>query len=293
MVRASMRSFLAALALVTLTVGCSRADGDDDASTAAINGGTLDTHDRAVVGLERDGAGVTFCTASVIAPTVLVTAAHCFPNDGAHTFRALLAADARSARPDDWVAVREVHSEPHYDRNEESGYDIAVVILEHPVSVTPLPFNATPLDANDVAQTARLVGYGLTGFNDDPATVRSTRHEVSAPVQNVNDKLVMIGDATHRVNSGDSGGPALLTIDGVERIVGITSFSSPQCEPGDCFTRVDRWASTFIASYLSPNGGPPPAPVCQYTCADYDYTPGQCQDGWYCDGACIENNGCQ
>jgi hypothetical protein len=43
----------------------------------------------------------------------------------------------------------------------------------------------------------------------------------------------------------------------------------------------------------SGNGdGSETAPACTFACSDYGYSPGQCHQGWFCDGSCIEKTGC-
>ena len=63
--------------LVVLLVGCSGSiDGSPSGETdAPIIGGVTDTADPAVVLLYANSGSI--CTATVISPTVLLTAAHC------------------------------------------------------------------------------------------------------------------------------------------------------------------------------------------------------------------------
>jgi secreted trypsin-like serine protease len=66
--------------------------------------------------------------------------------------------------------------------------------------------------------------------------------------------FVQIGSSSRQTCHGDSGGPALQTIGGVETIVGVTSFGSDRSANNVCFgggfdTRVDDYAP-FIAAHL-------------------------------------------
>jgi Trypsin len=40
------------------------------------------------------------------------------------------------------------------------------------------------------------------------------------------------------------------------------------------------------------DGGAPTAAPCEFSCADYGYDPGQCYQGWLCDGSCVSFTGC-
>jgi hypothetical protein len=66
----------------------------------------------------------------------------------------------------------------------------------------------------------------------------------------VDDRLVAIGDSKRDTCQGDSGGPALALIDGVETIIGITSFGDVGCHNGGYDTRTDRYLA-FIDRYIS------------------------------------------
>jgi len=57
---------------------------------------------------------------------------------------------------------------------------------------------------------------------------------------------------------------------------------------------VDSYASAYVDTVPSLTTTPDP-PACQYKCADYGYSAGQCSGGWECDtqGACITYTGCR
>jgi uncharacterized protein (TIGR03382 family) len=68
-------------------------------------------------------------------------------------------------------------------------------------------------------------------------------------------------DPNHGTCNGDSGGPAFMTLGGVEVIVGITSFGDSNCTQGSD-TRVDVFG-TFVDTYVQmfdPVATPPPPP---------------------------------
>ena len=94
--------------------------------------------------------------------------------------------------------------------------------------------------------------------------------------------------------NGDSGGPALMKIDGVETIVGVTSYGNADCSDGGFDARVDSDLA-FIDTYLpracarACDGRACGSDGCGGSC-------GSCSDGDLCadDGQCVApKNDCQ
>ncbi|WP_437819890.1 S1 family peptidase [Sorangium sp. So ce1078] len=212
---------------------------ETDATPAGIIGGTIDEGDPAVAMLRISrGDFSSICTASVIAPKVLLTAAHCVTrgkSDGG-TVTAFFGTDAGSEEGT-WVNVVETHYDPEYDpANKQAGHDVAVAILEEPVAIQPLPYNRAPMTEDRVGEPVRLIGFGddheIWGFG-------GVKQHVSTIVNTVTPTLLGLGDRDHHTCVGDSGGPALMDVNGVPTIVGVTSFGSVQA-PSIC---TDGWDS--------------------------------------------------
>ncbi|AUX45456.1 uncharacterized protein SOCE26_069470 [Sorangium cellulosum] len=231
---------------------------ETDATPAGIIGGTIDEGDPAVVMLQvarelpDGGTKRNVCTASVIAPTVLLTAAHCVtPNkvNGA-TVTAFFGTDS-SSEEGRWVNVTETHYHPQYDNsNLHAGYDIAVAILEEPANVEPLPYNRLPMTEDMVGDPIRLIGFG---DDDEIAGWSGVKHHVSTFINTVTPLLLGLGDADHHTCVGDSGGPALMNVNGVPTIIGVTSFGGQE-SPSICTdgwdTRVDLYLD-FIDPFVN------------------------------------------
>ncbi|WP_437515850.1 S1 family peptidase [Sorangium sp. So ce1099] len=247
------------LAAASLSACAGEADdlptSETDAAPAGIIGGTIDEGDPAVVRLQAsrprgNDFSVSYCTASVIAPTVLLTAAHCVQPSQVNgaTIRAFFGTDALSEEGT-WVNVKETHFDPAYDgSNLSAGHDIAVAILEEPVAVQPLPYNRAPMTQAMVGEPVRLIGFGA----DDEGWDGVKRH-VSTTVNTVTPLLLGLGDAAHHTCVGDSGGPALMDVNGVSTIVGVTSFGTSTnttiCADG-WDTRVDLYLD-FIDQFVN------------------------------------------
>jgi secreted trypsin-like serine protease len=80
-------------------------------------------------------------------------------------------------------------------------------------------------------------------------TGAGTKRDATTRLNSISNVVLDIGDLFHKTCNGDSGGPAFMTIDGVETLVGVTSYGFIFCL-GDGFdTRIDLYNS-FIAQYL-------------------------------------------
>lgn len=240
------------LVLGAMATGCSdpRSTDDEATATAPIIGGATDTTDSSVVALyAQTKSSGALCTASVIAPTVLLTAAHCVaPSEvgAGATFVVLPSGNLNISVAERW-SVKETHFDPAFDPTRiTGGHDIAVVILDEPVKLAPLAVNRDDI-ASLVGQKVKLVGYGVT--DGTTQTGAGIKRSVNAVVDAVDDKLVQVGGNGRDTCQGDSGGPALATLNGRQVIVGVTSFGQAGCGGGGYDTRVDRYA-TFLAPYV-------------------------------------------
>ncbi len=248
--------------LIPACVGSSPAPDAVGEAAAPIIGGTPTTGDPAVVLLVSyplDESALDTCTAALIAPTVLVTAAHCVDpgTHGGHAFGVFTGPDA-SAYADiaqlkpHLAAVKSVHVHPEYDTAPPFRADIAVVVLDQPLTEAPLPLNRATLSPSLAGGPARIVGYGQVQYGK----YNVIKHEASTVVASIGPvDTVVVGDLKHRSCIGDSGGPALVKLDGVETIVGVDSYAETSgCLEPASYRRTDVYTA-FLDQYA-----PPPAP---------------------------------
>lgn len=249
------------LALAPVLGACAPGEAAPSRASAAIIGGAPTEGDPAVVLLASyppDHSLVDFCTASVIAEDVLLTAAHCLDPDThpGHSFGVFLGPDASPYETantliPELVPVKEVVIHPDYDPAPPFTADIGVVLLGEALSIEPLPIQRAALDAGIAGQPARIVGYGQIKYQE----LNTVRHEATTVVDSLGDAdTVVVGDLDHRSCIGDSGGPALVTIDGEERIIGVDSYTelSGCLEPAH-YRRPDVYTS-FLDVYAPPPG---------------------------------------
>lgn len=214
--------------------------------TAALSA----TPARAVVGNAPAASGATaravlmiikedgFCTATAVARSLLLTAAHCSLSSD---YKLVLGAP--SERPVVKDIVRVEH-DPQFDLKRLFGHlataDVALLKLATPLpdTIAPLPLGAEeePVAAGD---TFVVAGYGVTMRGDGrtagtlrAATLVATGQPGSLQIRLVDAKTK--GDtAGLGACTGDSGAPVLRNKDGRIVIIGLVSWSTgPKLEGG-------------------------------------------------------------
>jgi secreted trypsin-like serine protease len=236
-----------------LLVGCGAVPDQEGTGLGegdqTIIGGATDNGDPSVVALFAHARGATsgsLCTATVIAPTKVLTAAHCVDPRvvGSGNVFEVLTGTSLSGAPR--LAVSRTAFDPAFNPNNlVGGHDIAVVTLAQRTSLAPLPINRTALGNANLGIPVRLVGYGT---NTHGNTGAGTKRTVTTRLDDFSNLLAHIGNSGQQTCHGDSGGPAFQVLNGVERIIGVTSFGSDFSATQVCFqggqdTRVDRMLS--------------------------------------------------
>lgn len=210
------------------------------AARSAIVGGAADGEHPAVVALTLQGQA--FCSGALIAPKVVLTAAHCLHEDfvGAlpiSELRVFFGADVAGAGT--FVEVTEVRLHPDFagdvpGRQED---DVAIVHLAMEAPVDPMPLGEAPKKGADLT----VVGFGRTAADVAQTGVKRTG---ASRISQVTPRLLVMKPEPGGTCLGDSGGPALARIDGVEVVVGLHTRSD--CRSGMIEERVDAHLDGFL-----------------------------------------------
>jgi V8-like Glu-specific endopeptidase len=241
----SKRATAALVVAMAIAYACSQhADTIDvRARDEAVTKGAIDGADPAVVGLvDTHGVG---CSGTLIAPHVVLTAAHCVQGATPHgAIHVLFGSDATGTQLD----IADVHVHPQFDPATFTD-DLALLAIANdaPASTTPIaPLPPTP-DASLAGASVTLVGFGETAAD---AGDMGTKRKGTATIGTVAASTFTLVAAPSHPCAGDSGGPALSTVAGTTYVAGVTSHGDSACVADDTDTRVDAF-SDFITSYLA------------------------------------------
>jgi hypothetical protein len=232
-----------------------RVDSDDILGDTATTGARFDAIGALAV-VDAHGRTTPFCTATLIAPTQVLTSQRCAERHSPSKVAFLVGARAR--QPKQIIRARGVAAEESVggDRGgvQGVGADVAIVHLSAPVTgVTPLP--VAPLGASLVGRRFDVVGYGVRddhGRRDERR--RGSMELVGVGGRHYGQRLLdgveawLGGDHDDAdLCHGDEGGPALRTVDGALTVFGVASWFPRGCYGGAIYAIVSDAVVDLIA----------------------------------------------
>jgi secreted trypsin-like serine protease len=297
------------IVLAAIAAGCSSSlpssDGSASSSTATVEAdvtqivtGVPDQgKDPAVVAL--DIGGTELCSATLIAPDVLLTARHCVSltsasiscpatspqitgNRAPSDLHVLLGDDVATAK----LAANgaQVFTPTSSEICDE---DIALVLLDREVpGIQPLDVSTTGITTG---AHVTAIGYGRRG-DGDAAGKKLLREHVA--VLDTSPAEFLVGEATCQ---GDSGGPALDETTG--EIVGIVSRGGPTCDGAgvhNIYTRADAFLALVNEALAKSTSHGKKPKLDAGAAAEHDKVGGACTTANDCaSGVCATDHGKQ
>ena len=199
-----------------------------------------------------DGTWV-YCTGTLIAPKVFLTAAHCAEGD---RVRVTFDADYQDG---DTVYTGTFHADPLYNRTVSDPHDIAVVVLDSAPPITPAQLPAADsLSKLRAGQLFTSVGYGAYEVTNSPGghqlRYNDVRMVATGTLNAVNPAWLRLSMNASTGDGGtcygDSGGPNFL---GNSDIVAATTITGDQlCRATNVDYRLDTpSARNFLDDYVA------------------------------------------
>ena len=299
------------LPLLALLAACASPEEDPESTASTqqpIVGGTADTFRTYVVGV-GDASG-TFCTGTVISRRTVLTAGHCYsanqPKGG--ITRVYFGNSVKLSDAPVSVNTAQVVRMPGYNDNTLHN-DLTLVQLAEDA-----PSQPAPLLRETLANTSEWIGPNFTfvGYGSDGASHYETRRVVVFPILKVGPADVGTDTGTGPIDEtmfyfrapkkntcdGDSGGPAFVVRDGVERHAGATSYGDGPCKVDGVDQRTDLpTINSFIQATIDRFEGNDPCRsngVCDESCnvnntlVDPDCAPNHCGADGMCVISCVD-----
>ncbi|MCL2778637.1 MAG: S1 family peptidase [Polyangiaceae bacterium] len=213
------------------------------ASSSPIINGTVDNIDTAVVAIiSTSSTGATLCSGTIIKVDPnnhigwVLTAAHCI----VPAPTVVLQGTDYSASDAIRYYVIDYGADPRYELggNPSQPFDVAVLRIGGVDKATPVMPIASRDDGLDIGSEVKAVGFGRTTLLEAGTDTNTNR--MTTPLVVADITSLQIGyDLTERgICEGDSGGPDLVTQNGLSTVVGIHSFIAGDCNGKGASTRV-------------------------------------------------------
>ena len=206
------------------------------------------------------------CTATLVAPRWILTAAHCIdPGDQDYASGKMLTVG------DEQIEIAQAYRHLDFNSQNMNKYDIALIELAAPsYSILPTPVYE---GQDELSKVMKLAGYGVVGDGVQdiydrcfPCQLRGADNEVAKvdgyllsyrfdhPDEPTSLPLEGVGAG------GDSGGPAYIETDAGRFVAGVSSFGSRHYKEFDNYTRVstrlDWLAEVMSTDYPGSYAGP-------------------------------------
>lgn len=236
------------LFLACIFVGCSEQPTNSfvslEAPNSILGGEDVDSQDPVarhaamLVDLETN----QICSATLIRPQVLLTAAHCVSSK-ADMLSVYFDVDPVNANSTVLLDVDRVITHPEYSQDSlETSVDLALIVLKESAPESSVPAELPSVEDLGELQKLEVVGYGVSSTSGEGF---GRLRKVQVPVAELQEGFIKVDQSQGQgICDGDSGGAAFLLRENKRILVGVTKMAS--CLESSQFTRVDTNLSWIL-----------------------------------------------
>lgn len=210
-------------------------DGPTGRSRSPIINGDPDTSHGAVVAIiSSSSSGTTLCSGTIVKVDAIahigwvLTAAHCVA-----TPPTVVLAGSDFSRVDvpRYLAL-DYTFDSRYQQGGDAGqrFDFAMIRIGGVDETTPTMPVAAGDDGLSVGQDVLAIGFGRTTLIDAGSDTNTLRRSATLTVSALDPSLIAYDLRERGICEGDSGGPDLATVEGVDTVVGVHSFIVTDCD---------------------------------------------------------------
>jgi len=208
-----------------------------------------------VVLFDNNNQALSLCSASQIGPRVMLTAAHCTRDENASHYKVFFGRVINSYEfgSPELASVSAVAADPRFNEQQlQEGHDVGLLLLAEDGKANTYPINRAEITRASFKKPALLSGYGEQDRRKNTFTA-GEREKLDVKLNGffkfrgrTFDSVLDYGSIKKTSCHGDSGGPALMTINGRRSVVGVTSFGfdtkTRECVGRGYYARVDMSA---------------------------------------------------
>jgi len=217
-------NFIFLLFLSFVLLSCSKSEPETTSSDPILeifNGTPITSSESPSVGLIK---GPNFlCTGTLIAPNIVLSAAHCVENSSKQLVPVQFTLDAQISSATSWVSVSSVQ--------RLSSQDIAILKLATALNgVEVSEVSVTPANRNFLNRLVEVVGYGDSTTSTNPIKQDSgagVKRKGTSLLFRIDDQgATLVSKAStnsQTICPGDSGGPLYVNYQGRKQLFGVAS----------------------------------------------------------------------